>query len=73
MLNALLEEHEELEKRLETELLTEEESREIKKKKLRVKDSIASIRRKYELKYDYDQHGGGVEDFGYNGVKNASL
>ena len=74
MLAALREEHEELEKRLETELLTDEERRDIKKKKLKVKDSITNIERQYELKdYDYDQHSGGVEDFGYSGVKNASL
>ena len=73
MLNALRQEHEKLEKRLETELLTEEQSRDIKKKKLKLKDQIARIERQYDIKYDYDQHGGGVEDFGYNGVKNASL
>ena len=68
MLNALLEEHEELEKRLENDTLTNEERRDIKKKKLKLKDSIENIRRKYESKYDYDQHGGGIEYFGYNGA-----
>ena len=65
MLNALLEEHQELEKRLENyNTLTYEERRDIKKEKLVLKDQIARI----ENKYDYDQHGGGIEYFGYNGA-----
>ena len=65
MLNALLEEHQELEKRLENDnTLTDEERRDIKKEKLVLKDQIARI----ENKYDYDQHGGGIEYFGYNGA-----
>ena len=68
MLNALRKEHKELEERLENDILTDEERRDIKKKKLKLKDSIANIRSKYESKYDYDQHGGGIEYFGYNGA-----
>ena len=65
MLNALLEEHQELEKILENDnTLTDEERRDIKKEKLVLKDQIARI----ENKYDYDQHGGGIEYFGYNGA-----
>ena len=44
--------------------LTDEERRDIKKEKLVLKDQIARI----ENKYDYDQHGGGIEYFGYNGA-----
>ena len=44
MLNALLEEHQELEKRLENDnTLTDEERRDIKKEKLVLKDQIARI------------------------------
>ena len=69
MLNALLEEHQELEKILENDnTLTDEERRDIKKKKLKLKDSIANSRSKYESKYDYDQPGGGIEYCGYNGA-----
>ena len=64
MLNALREEHKELEYKLENNTLTDEERREIKKEKLKLKDQIARI----EGQYDYDQHGGGIEYFGYNGA-----
>ena len=69
MLNALREEHKELEYKLENDTLTDEERREIKKEKLKLKDQIARI----ENQYDYDQHGGGIEYFGYNGAQNALL
>ena len=64
MLNALRKEHKELEYKLENDTLTDEERREIKKEKLKLKDQIARI----ENQYDYDQHGGGIEYFGYNGA-----
>ena len=64
MLNALRIEHQKLEERLENDILTDEERRDIKKEKLVLKDQIARI----ENKYAYDQHGGGIEYFGYNGA-----
>ncbi len=64
MLNALRIEHQKLEERLENDILTDEERRDIKKEKLVLKDQIARI----ENKYDYDQQGGGIEYFGYNGA-----
>jgi len=64
MLAALREEHKELEYKLENSTLTDEERREIKKEKLKLKDSIAEL----EKNYDYDQHSGGIEYFGYNGA-----
>ena len=59
MLNALRKEHKELEYKLENDTLTDEERREIKKEKLKLKDQIARIE---------NQHGGGIEYFGYNGA-----
>ena len=64
MLAALREEHKELEYKLKNNALTDEERREIKKEKLKLKDSIAEL----EKNYDYDQHSGGIEYFGYNGA-----
>ena len=73
MLNALYQDHRELEKMLEDENLTWDERTDIKKRKLAVKDQINRVRQSWvegdknqSLDWDYQ---GGVEHFGnYNGA-----